>query len=176
MADRLKLRPLREQDLDDLDRFATDPDALGPFEWFGYDAPTKRRRRWEEDGFIGSKSTMLAVALNDDRMIGIVSWNQVRENGPAGGSFEIGIALFPEHRGQGFGTEAQRLLVEYLFDHTLANRLQAATQTDNVAEQHALERIGFQREGTMRQAVFRGGAWRDLALYSLLREDGLPEE
>lgn len=175
MGDRLKLRPLLEADLEDLDRFATDPEALGPFEWFGFDAPSKRRQRWEEDGFIDPKSTMLAVSLEDDTMIGIVSWARVRENGPAGGSFEIGVALFPEHRGQGFGTVAQRLLVEYLFAHTLANRLQAITEVDNIAEQNALERVGFQREGTMRQAVFRDGNWRDLVLYSLLRGEEISQ-
>jgi hypothetical protein len=37
-------------------------------------------------------------------------------------------------------------------------------------EQKALDRIGFTREGVLRAAVFRAGAWRDLVLYALLRE------
>jgi RimJ/RimL family protein N-acetyltransferase len=34
-----------------------------------------------------------------------------------------------------------------------------------------LERIGFVREGVLRQVVFRDGAWRDCVLYALLRDD-----
>ena len=44
------------------------------------------------------------------------------------------------------------------------------TDADNLAEQKALERIGFTREGVLRRAVSRAGAWRDLVLYALLRE------
>jgi [ribosomal protein S5]-alanine N-acetyltransferase len=51
-----------------------------------------------------------------------------------------------------------------------ASLLEATTDADNVAEQKALERVGFAREGVLRGAVFRDGAWRDLVLYALLRE------
>jgi RimJ/RimL family protein N-acetyltransferase len=87
------------------------------------------------------------------------------------GNFEVGIAIFAEHRGHGVGTEAQRQLVEYLFNNTTAHRLQAGTETDNVAEQRALERVGFRREGVLRGLYFRGGHWRDSIMYGLLRDD-----
>jgi RimJ/RimL family protein N-acetyltransferase len=79
--------------------------------------------------------------------------------------------LFPEHRSRGLGTAAQRLLTEYLFATTLANRLQAITDTENLAEQRALGRSGFQREGVMRGLAFIGGRWRDGVLYARLRDD-----
>ncbi|MGQ0629574.1 MAG: GNAT family N-acetyltransferase [Sporichthyaceae bacterium] len=81
----------------------------------------------------------------------------------------LGIWLLPEHRGRGVGTTAQRLLVDYLFAHTPAHRLEATTEPDNVAEQRALERCGFQREGVIRANAFRRGAWRDSVVYGLLR-------
>jgi RimJ/RimL family protein N-acetyltransferase len=87
------------------------------------------------------------------------------------GNFEIGAALFPSFRGRRIGTEAQRLLVDYLFATTTANRLQAGTEVDNIAEQHALDRLGFTREGAQRGAGFRAGAWRDGVMYSILRSE-----
>jgi [ribosomal protein S5]-alanine N-acetyltransferase len=48
------------------------------------------------------------------------------------------------------------------FDHSSA---------DNLAEQKVLERIGFTREGVLRQVAFRDGAWRDAVVYALLRDD-----
>lgn len=63
--------------------------------------------------------------------------------------------------------------VSYLFDTTTANRLQAGTELDNVAEQRSLERVGFRREGIQRGLYFRAGAWRDRVMYGLLRADWL---
>jgi RimJ/RimL family protein N-acetyltransferase len=84
--------------------------------------------------------------------------------------YEIGLALLPEHRGHGLGTAAQRLLVDYLFEFTAVHRLEALTSTENFAEQKALERAGFQREGVTREVIFHRGAWRDLVIYALLRD------
>ena len=58
-----------------------------------------------------------------------------------------------------------------MFAHTLVHRIWAATEVENVAEQRALEKAGFTREGTLRGAGWRDGAWRDGVSYSLLRTD-----
>jgi [ribosomal protein S5]-alanine N-acetyltransferase len=170
MSDRVTLRAFTEDDLPFLDRLDADPAALGPFEWVGVRDPRARRRRWERDRFVSPESTAVAVALPDGTVAGIASWRAQDRGGPPGGCYEIGLALLPEHRGRGLGTAAQRLLVDHLFGFTTANRLEATTDADNVAEQKALDRIGFTREGVLRAAVFRAGAWRDLVLYALLRE------
>ena len=125
----------------------------------------------EKDGLLGDDSGQLAVALLDDTLAGIVAWRSIETGGPDRGCLEIGALLFPEHRGRGLGTAAQGLLVECLFATTLANRLQAITNVENLAEQRALERIGFRREGVMRGLAFDGGRWHDGALYARLRYD-----
>ena len=83
----------------------------------------------------------------------------------------IGIALLPEWRGLGIGWRAQAMLCEYLFAHTPAHKIEAGTHPENIAEQKALEKIGFTREATVRAAEFRDGTWRDGVLYGLLRTD-----
>ncbi len=164
-----RLRPIEEQELGDLGRLLWDPDAPGEHQWFGFrmDAAKEIERRWRDDGLIGSESSFLAVALNDGTCAGWVTWRPVGTSG----NFEIGIALFSRHRGQGVGTEAQRQLVEYLFGTTTANRLQAGTEVDNVAEQRALEHVGFRREGVQRGLYYRAGHWRDSVMYGLLRAE-----
>jgi RimJ/RimL family protein N-acetyltransferase len=169
VGSRVTLRPVAGEDLPLLGGLLTDPAVTGEFQWFGYHQVSRLKdleRRLPEDGLIGDES-FLAVTLGDGACIGWVNWR------PAGrfGAFEIGIALFPEHRGQGHGTEAQRQLVEHLFSTTPTHRLEARTEGDNVAEQRALERIGFRREGVRRASAFRNGSWRDGVLYGLLRED-----
>ncbi|GID91267.1 GNAT family N-acetyltransferase [Amorphoplanes digitatis] len=171
MSDKISLRPFLDADEPFLRRLTVDPDALGPFEWAGFTDARGRQRRWETDGYVGTHSTALAVVGPDDVVIGIVSWEARTRGGPIGGCYEIGCALLPEHRGNGWGTLAQRMLITYLFQFTLANRLEAQTDADNIAEQRALERIGFRREGVLRQVRFRHGVWQDMLIYGLLRAE-----
>ena len=42
---------------------------------------------------------------------------------------------------------------------------------ENLAEQRALERAGFTREGVLRHSQFRAGRWRDNVIYSVLRDE-----
>lgn len=164
---------MEEADLPQLLRMRWDPDATGEFQWFGYRMDDARglQRRWHDDGLIASDAPSFLAVLSDDETAGWVSWRPTTF-----GNFEIGAALFPSFRGRRIGTEAQRLLVDYLFATTTANRLQAGTEVDNIAEQRALERLGFTREGVQRGAGFRAGAWRDGVMYSILRSEWVRTE
>jgi RimJ/RimL family protein N-acetyltransferase len=169
MRDLVRLRPVRQSEVPELMRIYTDPEVPGEFQWFGFRVAKAHEleRRWAEDGLVGAGSATLAIGLDDDRCAGVVVWRPVGETG----NFEIGICVFPEHRGRGIGTEAQRQLVDHLFATTPVHRLQAATEVDNVAERRALERLGFVQEGVLRGYGFRDGRWRDGVWYGLLRED-----
>lgn len=170
----IHLRPVRESDLLVLERLAVDPLAAGAFDWHGFRDVGARRRRLAEDGFLGRDPRNLAVApASDDGCVGDVSWRAV-PTGPTSTCWNIGIVILPEFRGRGYGTEAQRLLAGYLFATTTANRVEAETDVENLAEQRALEKAGFTREGIRRGSQFRDGRWRDMAVYGRLRDDPAP--
>lgn len=82
--------------------------------------------------------------------------------------------MAPGQRRRGVGTRAQLLLCDYLFSTTSVNRVEAVTNAANVAEQHALHAAGFTKEGVLRQAEFRAGAWHDLVMFSRLRTEWSP--
>jgi RimJ/RimL family protein N-acetyltransferase len=168
----LRLRPVRRADLEMVERWWGDPEAQGHHSWFGFSPDGQLRRRFEQDGLLGEDRGNLLVELADGTLAGEVSYVAVH-HGPTPGSraFNVGIGLLPEHRGQGHGAEAQRQLAGYLFAHTLVERLEASTDVENLPEQRALEKAGFTREGVLRHAQFREGAFHDLVLYSRLRGD-----
>lgn len=169
MGDQIALRPVREDDLPMLAEFTQDPETKGEFQWFGWSGLRRWRRGWDENGLIGPDGGTLMVVRGDERL-GAVVWYR-HPTTPAAYSWEIGISMFPPARGHGYGTEAHRLLARYLFAHTTVHRIEAATDVDNIAEQKALEKTGFSREGVARGMGWRDGAWRDLVTYSLLRTD-----
>lgn len=119
--------------------------------------------------------TELVVVDADDQPIGTVQWHPV-PHGPTAGSvaLSIGISLRPEARGLGHGTRAQRQLADHLLSRFPVHRVEASTDVENVAEQRALERAGFTREGVLRGAQWRRGGWHDLVRYARLRTDPAP--
>jgi RimJ/RimL family protein N-acetyltransferase len=171
MDEEIVLRLVSEDDIGMLESMARDPGMTGEFGWFGWHDLHRWRRGWDENGLIGPDGGTLIVMRADPREdLGLVVWHRNQAT-PASYSWEIGISLQPSARGHGYGTEAQRLLARYLFAHTPVHRIWAGTENGNVAEQKALEKAGFTREGVMRGIGWRDGAWRDGVIYSLLRTD-----
>jgi RimJ/RimL family protein N-acetyltransferase len=168
MNGQVTLRPVAEDDLPWL-AFLNDPAAMGPYEWHGWGDPQRLRRSWAESGLLDDNSGVLIVLQGTDR-VGVVDWHKVQP-GRAASSWAIGIGLVPEFRGHGYGSQAQELLVRYLFAHTPTNRVEATTEITNVAEQRALEKAGFTREGVLRGSIFRQGRYRDAVIYSVLRAE-----
>jgi RimJ/RimL family protein N-acetyltransferase len=113
---------------------------------------------------------MLVIA--DGVPVGDVSWHAVWY-GPTAGSraLNIGISLAANARGRGIGSRAQRLLAEHLFATTDVTRVEASTDVTNFAEQRALEKAGFTREGILRSAQTRADGIHDLVGYSVVRDD-----
>lgn len=162
------LRPVAVDDLSHLRRLATDPDSLGP-DWGGYGDAGHFERRLGTDGLLTSSDGMLIIEVGD-QCVGQVSWREARHGG-VHHCWAIGVSVFPEHRGRGYGWRAQQLLVDYLFATTPVHRIEAKTRSDNAAEQRALTKIGFRLDGTLRGSQFKDGQWRDTMMFSLLRTD-----
>jgi RimJ/RimL family protein N-acetyltransferase len=118
------------------------------------------------------RGALLVLRIEDNAIIGDIGWHTV-SYGPNSESraLNIGLALIPDARGKGYGTETQRLMAELLFDLFDIERVEASTDVENVAEQRSLEKAGFTREGVLRRAQFRAGTYHDLVGYSLIRSD-----
>ena len=170
MSDQIALRPAVEDDLVILEELTGgDPAKTGEFGWYGWRDHTQWRRRWAQNGLLDEDGGVLIVVRGPQRL-GMMNWRRKTAT-PTAYHWEIGIALLPEARGHGYGTEAHRLLVRYLFAHTPVHRIEAATEAGNLAEQRALEKAGFTREGLVRGTGWRDGAWRDGVWFSVLRTD-----
>jgi RimJ/RimL family protein N-acetyltransferase len=168
----ISLRPVTKGDLVVLDRFLIDPEATGTFQWYGWRDPARWRRAWDENGLLTDEGGHLMVALGGDSL-GFVAWRQIRTS-PHSYCWNVGINLLSEARGHGYGAQAQRLLVTYLLSHTPVQRIEAGTDVNNVAEQRALEKAGFVREGVLGGHTFRAGRWHDTVIYSVLRDEVEP--
>jgi RimJ/RimL family protein N-acetyltransferase len=165
-----RLRRVEDADIELLETQYDDKDVTGEHSWYGFSDRGKVRRRVDAAETLRPERGMLAVVDDDGALVGELSWLKVFNGPPPNGDcWNMGIWIVPGHRGKGHGSEAQRLGAAYLFDNTTYERVEASTESANIAEQRALERAGFTREGVLRHACFRGGEWRDMVVFSKLR-------
>jgi diamine N-acetyltransferase len=87
-------------------------------------------------------------------------------------SAEFGILIGEKsYWGQGYGTEAVRLLAEHGFNTLNLNRIFLHVFEDNPRAIRAYEKAGFTHEGRLRQAEFHHGKYLDMLIMGLLRDD-----
>ena len=70
--------------------------------------------------------------------------------------------------GKGLGKEMLRLIIRRVFDENGAHRLWLDVFEHNLRAQRAYAAVGFQREGVLREAVFRNDEYHSLILMSIL--------
>jgi RimJ/RimL family protein N-acetyltransferase len=173
-TDRLRLRPFAGEDADAL--FALQGNARVLRYW---DAPpwTERSRA---DRFIETCRRMaeectgvrLAVERRDDQSF--IGWCSVTRWNPDFRSAALGYCYTEAAWGHGYATEAARALLTWAFDALDLNRVQAETDTRNVASARVLEKLGFLREGTLREDCIVNGEVSDSWVYGLLRREWQP--
>jgi len=84
---------------------------------------------------------------------------------------EIGYALGRPYWGSGYMHEALQALLRYAFQTLELNRLEADIDPHNLASAKTLERLGFQKEGHLRERWIVNDEVSDTDLYGLLHQE-----
>jgi len=101
-------------------------------------------------------------------LLGMASLRAIdREHEEAELSFWVGVPAW----GRGYATEAAAAVIAHAFTTEGLNRLVAHHMVRNPSSGHVLARLGFRREGLLRQRVRKWGVYEDVALLALLREE-----
>jgi RimJ/RimL family protein N-acetyltransferase len=162
----VRLRPLRAEELDKL--MAQRDDSVPP----GREDEARRRMRERiaRQGKLADGRIDLGVEA-EGRLVGHVEARHPRGAMPPG-VFELGIAIFEEERGRGYGRAAVEALTGLLLDEHGAYRVQASTDLLNAAMRTVLEHLGYTFEGVLRGFMpTRDGGRVDYAMYGVTRPD-----
>jgi ribosomal-protein-alanine N-acetyltransferase len=171
---RLRLRPFTDADADSLFALHSSAHVLRFWDAPPWSEPERAQRfiaacRLMEEEGTGARP---AVERGSDGVFlgwcGLTRWN------PDHRSASLGYCFAEAAWGHGYATEAARAVLDWAYGALDLNRVQAETDTRNLASARVLEKLGFVREGTLREDCVVNGDVSDSWVYGLLRREWRP--
>lgn len=163
------LRAIEESDLQNYYSWINDEETN---QWRGLYHPTcfDEAREWiAKHRKKEPERLSLAIETTEGELIGFIGLQGIC---PRSRRAEIWIYIGSKaHWGQGFGEESIRTLCRYAFHEMNLYRiwLECNPEFENVVR--CYEKVGFQIEGTLRDAYYRDGKFRNTCIMGLLRDD-----
>jgi RimJ/RimL family protein N-acetyltransferase len=128
-----------------------------------------RPERTFEEYMSENESTDLVVtASGEPDPVGFLSLFDVNETSARA---ELAPWIAPAEQGNGYASAAGRAVLAYAFEERRFNRVTAGVLGTNAASRRVLEKLGFEREGTLREFFYVGGEYVDRIVYGLLAEE-----
>lgn len=168
---RLYLRGLGAEDADGAyPGWLNDPEVCLGNSHGVYPYSRQAARDYIRDSAASAQDLVLAMVLAEgDRHIGNIALQRIHA---INRSAEFAILLGDKSAwGKGYGEEAGRLICAHGFAVLNLHRIHCGTFASNIGMMRLAEKLGMQREGVQRQAVFKNGNYVDVVLYGLLRSE-----
>ena len=165
------MRWISEDDIDALYEIFSNAEVMrywssGPFT--NRDAAVELQRKIADDNLQGSMWKWGLALRDTNTLIGTTTlFNLSLSNGRA----EIGYAMGRAYWGKGYMNEALKALIVHAFDVANLRRLEADVDPRNTPSVRTLERLGFQREGYLRERWHVEGELQDAFFYGLLKRE-----
>jgi len=159
---RLVLRLPKSRDVDDIWKACAHPSTrwgvhLLPFPYRRSDAVrfvTEKRKKFRQH-----ESIALAVTRRGEGdLVGMIELSQLSASDRRA---ELGYWVAPDHRGNGYATEAARAMCTMAFRTLRLHRVEAGALARNLASIRVLEKAGLRREGLSRERLRVGSRWID---------------
>lgn len=166
----IRLRIAEKEDVPQLVQWLNDVDFAGDYQHFPDQiSKAELEKRIVEQRLYENEWVDYVIEKKDGAKIG---WAVHYLSLPNLGVIEVGYAIAPEERNKGYATETIQVLVDYLFLTRDIVRIQAIIDSANEASRKAVEKAGFKKEGTLREALWNAeGKWADGNLYGILRSE-----
>lgn len=169
---RLRIREFKLSDVPSLHAFESDPRVT---RHMSYEPQSlEQTRKYVEDRIADQEQEPrrcfdLAITLSyGDKVIGRCGMKIDR---PAHREAAIWYVLHPDHWGNGYAAEALRAFISNGFSALSLHRIWADIDPRNDSSIRLVERLGFTREGHLRENYFLKGEWCDTLIYGLLETE-----
>ncbi len=133
-----------------------------------YPVNMKQEKEFFENVVSEREEGVHLIIAKENKRIGMISLFDInRDEGRA----EIGIWITSSKQGKGHGTEACEIITEYGFRELRLHRIYARVLENNPASLKVFEKLGFVKEGNLRDHAFIDGDYQNMHVFGILREE-----
>ncbi len=170
VTERLELRPLRLDDLDDLLVYHSRPDVTRYLYWEPRDRAgvmdtLRQRMRMSSLAREGDRLVLGAALRSTGTVIGEVNLGWLSEYHRQG---EIGFVFNPAYHGRGLAGEAAAVMLRLGFENLGLHRIVGRCEARNAPSARLMERLGMRREAHLVHSEIFKGEWSDEFVYAML--------
>lgn len=174
LGERIILREYRKEDLKDIREWVNDPEVVENMsDIFLYPHTLTQTENWLTAQLEGKGHQGFVIAHKDSQeYIGQIDFIEIDWRNRVG---EIGIVIgAAANRGQGFGSEAIRLLQQFAFDTLNLNKIELKVHDYNERAFRCYLKCGFREEGRLREGFYKQGRYTDYILMGILKREYEP--
>jgi ribosomal-protein-alanine N-acetyltransferase len=165
------MRKTKKKDLKGLLRVSLDPDVM---KYYGT-PPVKsmkditREIKWFNKIYRKNEGIRWIIANKEtDEYIGDIGFHNYSKQHRR---IELGYKLSKEYRRKGIMTESIKRAMKFAFEKLKVNRIEALVGKDNLASIRLLLKLGYKKEGILRQYEKETKGFMDLIMFSILHEE-----
>jgi len=171
VGEKVRLRPIERDDLPRYVEWFADPEVRRHLALY-LPFSLAQEERWFEnllERLERREDVVLAIETAEGVHIGNVGLHRIDWRNR---NAELGIAIGERsYWNQGYGTDAIRTLLSLAFREMNLHRVFLRVDADNARGIRCYEKAGFRREGVLREAVFKEGAYHDQYIMSILQSE-----
>jgi ribosomal-protein-alanine N-acetyltransferase len=170
-SERLILRKLRLNDVNDIFEFTSLPETSEILSWYPHKDKKETKAFIKDiiDKYSKNKASQWAIESKNTRnVIGIAGFIQFFPEHARG---EIAYVLSPAYQNKGYMTEALKMVLEYGFNTIKLHRIEAKCEINNFSSERVLQKLGLRLEGCFYDFLIRKEMPRTYKFYSILRKE-----
>ena len=170
-SEKVKIRPMEMSDVPLLDVLRRSGDVLYNLStWLPISDSLEAQEAYFEEKLKKGRSGELqfVITTQDDTVIGTTGIIMIDYRNAYA---MVHIFVGAEYTGRGYGTEAMRLLVEFLFMEMNIQRVALNVFDYNERAMASYKKVGFVEEGRLRQHLYRAGKYHDIVQMAILKEN-----
>lgn len=173
IGEMVRLRAVERRDLSLLREMLNDPWMESMTEGWHFPISEEMQEKWFQSQ--SSKNELRCVVDIDGNAVGMMGLYEIDWKNRSGGIYyKMDRCL--KNRKRGDTVDAVVSLIRYSFDELGLHLIHAEVLVENEKSRSLLEKLGFQQEGILRQRVYKGGAFHDQLIFSLLKEEYLKKK
>jgi RimJ/RimL family protein N-acetyltransferase len=118
--------------------------------------------------FINIDKKYLSIVNEKGVVVGYITYKEIKESKNV---YVLGITIGPNFWNRGYGQDAIKVLLKYLFMDMAAHRVELEVLDFNFRAIQCYKRCGFIEEGKKRKTCFSYGNYRDIIIMGILKEE-----